>query len=121
MVEKTSKIIISPNYCKIYKDLIERKFPEKLAELSYMLIKENLNSYEVIKLNEVLFGKKSKKQQHQEQRYRAYDKQTILRILRYQQQKKLNNKELALHFKLSTNTIAKWKSIFGVYIKVSEL
>lgn len=117
MVEKTSKKVTVPNYSRIYKDLIEKRFPERMHEFVEMLNKENFTFFEIIKLNDLLFGKKNKNQETQEQRYRAYDKQTILRIFRYQKQHMLNDRELALHFKLSKNTIARWKSTFGGYTK----
>lgn len=118
MVEKASKRIALPNYIKMYRDLIEKKFPERLNEFKVTLDKENLTSLEVIELNDLLFGKKSKEQEVHEHKYRAYDKQTILRIIRYQRQHQLNDKDLALHFKLSRNTIARWKRIFRNYINV---
>jgi len=116
MVEKTSKKVTAPNYSRIYRDLIVKKFPDKLHGCTVLLSKENLTFFEILRINELLFGKKNKEQESQEQRYRAYDKQTILRIMRYQNQKKLNDKELAVHFKLSRNTIRRWKKVFADYM-----
>lgn len=114
MVEKTSKKITVPNYGRIYRDIIDKRFPERIDEFAEKLNKEHLTFFEVIELNDLLFGKKSKHEENQEQRYRAYDKQTILRIFRYQQQHNITDRELASHFKLSINTIAKWKRVFCV-------
>lgn len=116
MVEKTSKKVTGPNYSRIYRDLIEKKFPEKLHEYKVILSNDNLTFFEIVRLNELLFGKKNKEQEFQSQRYKAYDKQTILRIIRYQRQNKLNDQEIAVRFKLSRNTIRGWKKVFGSYI-----
>jgi len=104
---------LGPNYQRIYHELIQKKFPESLKEHETLLKKEHLTYFEIKTLNESLFGIKNKEQQSQEQRYRAYDKQTILRMLRYQKEHKLNNAQLAKHFKLSRNTVSSWIRIFG--------
>lgn len=116
MVEKTSKKVTGPNYTRIYRDLIEKKFPEKLHEYKVMLSKDNLTFFEIVRINDLLFGKRNKEQEIQEQRYKAYDKQTILQIIKYQSQKKLNDQEIAVRFKLSRNTIRGWKKVFGSYL-----
>lgn len=116
MVEKTSKKVAGPNYSRIYRDLIEKKFPEKLQEYKVMLSKDNLTYFEIVRLNELLFGKRNKEQEFQEQRYKAYDKQTILKIIKYQSQNKLNDQEIATRFKLSRNTIRGWKKVFEGYL-----
>ena len=41
-----------------------------------------------------------------------HHKTTILEILQYQKNNNLNNNQLADHFKLSRNTITKWKKIY---------
>ncbi|HUH25918.1 MAG TPA: helix-turn-helix domain-containing protein [Flavobacterium sp.] len=46
------------------------------------------------------------------QKYRSYDKATIIEILNYQKKNGLNNTQLANHFKLSRNTVAKWERLF---------
>lgn len=115
MVEKTSKKVTGPDYIRIYRDLIEKKFPEKIHEYKVMLSNDNLSFFEIVRLNELLFGKKNKEKEFQEQRYKAYDKQTILKIIRYQRQNKLNDQEISVRFKLSRNTIRGWKKVFGSY------
>jgi len=104
---------IGPDYRRIYQELIQQKFPESFPEYEQFLKKEHLSFFEIKLLNEKLFGIKTKEQQAQEQRYRAYDKQTILRILRYQKEYELNNVQLAKHFKLSRNTVSNWIKTFG--------
>ncbi len=99
---------MTPQYKKIYTDLIEKKFPYKKEELSAFLDKPILDTIDVIWLNEKLFGKKNTINQ----KYRSYGKSDIFKILQYQKKHKLNNMKLAAHFKLSRNTVSKWKKMF---------
>ncbi|WP_370895964.1 helix-turn-helix domain-containing protein [Chryseobacterium gossypii] len=102
MQEKTMK----PEYRKIYHDLLAVKFPDKLDKYIPLLKrKKELSVLEVLKLNEAIFGKIEK----ESQKYRSYDKTAILEILEYQKKHRLNNTQLANHFKLSRNTITAWK------------
>ena len=45
-------------------------------------------------------------------KHRSYCKTTILKILDYQISHALNNTQLAQHFDVSRNTIAKWRRLF---------
>lgn len=104
-----------PNYKKIYFDLINYKFPEKLEEYKEILSrKRELSVLDIIQLNESIFGIVSDGQERENQRYRSYDKSTIMEILEYQKKNFLNNTQLAMHFKLSRNTVAVWKKRFIV-------
>ncbi|KMQ69187.1 transposase [Chryseobacterium sp. FH2] len=105
---------IKPDYRSIYTDLINEKFPEKKQEYLPILCKENFTMLDVIKLNQRLFNKKDKEILNFNQQHRSYDRKTILEILDYQKKQKLNNTQLANHFKLSRNTIAKWKKIYNI-------
>jgi hypothetical protein len=106
MDTQVQKII--PEYKKIYTDMIEKKFPYKKEELAVFLNKPILETIDVIWLNEKLFGKRDSINQ----KYRSYGKSDIFKILQYQKKHKLNNSRLAEHFKLSRNTVAKWKKMF---------
>jgi len=100
-----------PNYNRIYIDLLEAKFPEKLKYFKSILDrKKQLSVLDVIKLNEDLFGVSCKERQ----KYRSYDKPTVLEILDYQKKNRLNDTQLATHFRLSRNTVATWKKKFIV-------
>ncbi len=113
MDQETQKRIKSgPDYCKIYKDLIEKNC-ERIEDYKIVAEKEYLNFFEIQLLNKKLFGSKERELIFQEQRYRAYNEETILNILHYQKEHKLNNSQLARHFKLSRTTIAKWLKIFN--------
>lgn len=103
---------LEPDYVRIYNDLIKMKFPEFLDEFEKLLQKEKLSFFEITQINKKLFGNKNRTQKALEQKYKAYDKSTILKILRYQKKHSLNNTQLANHFKLSRNTVANWRKIF---------
>ena len=64
----------------------------------------------VLKINNIIFFDGFS----ESQKFKSYDRQTIFEILDYQKKYKLNNSQLARHFKLSRNTITKWKRIFLV-------
>lgn len=100
-----------PDYNRIYLDILQRKFPEKLEQYrDYLLTKSKLSVLDVVRLNESIFGKA----QYEDQKYRSYDKATIIEILEYQKKNRLNNTQLAQHFRLSRNTVASWKKKFIV-------
>lgn len=67
---------------------------------------------DVITLNSKIFNLNDKDTLTFNQKHKSYDEQTILEMLNYQQKHELNNVELANHFKLSRNTIAKWKKCY---------
>lgn len=110
MDKQIQKKILKPDYKRIYNDLIDRKYPEKKIEFKSMLEKKTLSTLDIIKLNQRIFGEKEDFILNQ--KHRSYDKTAILEILDYQKINKLNNKQLALKFNMSRNTIGKWKKIF---------
>lgn len=101
---------ISPNYQRIYNDLIDKMFPEKKSSLQSILEKETLTVLDIINLNNQIFGQTN--HGFRTKKHRSYDRKAIFKILDYQKKNKLNNKEVALKFQMSRNTIAKWKKIF---------
>lgn len=111
MDRKIQKII--PDYKTIYTDILERKFPDKKEEYKYLLDKETFSVADVIELDKKIFGITIENEKFN-QRHRSYTEAAILEMLCYQKKNKLNNKELAFHFKLSRNTVTKWKKIFLV-------
>ncbi|WP_294282508.1 helix-turn-helix domain-containing protein [uncultured Chryseobacterium sp.] len=92
--------------------MIRIKYPEKEVACSYILEKEEIGFLDIIKLNTIIIGKASKERSPENQKLKSYDKRAILQILDYQKKHKLNNSKLAAHFKLSRNTVAKWKKLF---------
>ncbi|MDN8705010.1 hypothetical protein Q0N28_14505, partial [Staphylococcus aureus] len=82
------------------------------------LKKKSLSVLDIIEINTLLFQRQQADSNIINQKFRAYDKSTILQILDFQKMNGLNNKQLALHYKLSRNTVTKWKKQFLVYIYV---
>jgi len=103
---------IEPDYIKIYSDILHKKFPEKIDLCKALLQRENLSVLDILELNQRLFGNPKLETQKFNQRHRAYNEVAIKHILNYQSKNNCNNTELAKHFKLSRNTIAKWKKLF---------
>jgi DNA-binding transcriptional regulator YiaG len=102
-----------PNYKRIYLDLIEIKFPDQLDQYKALLThKKELSVLEVVHLNQKIFGEPDQETLQHNQRNRSYDKKAILEILDYQKKNKLNNSQLAQHFRLSRNTVSSWKKRF---------
>lgn len=101
-----------PDYNRIYLDLINRKFPDRRKELIPLLDKEIKNSLELITLNNLIFNYQKKDVMAFNQRLRSYDEISIKKILKYQKMNQLTNQQVANQFKISRNTIAKWKKLF---------
>ncbi|KXH80984.1 hypothetical protein [Chryseobacterium kwangjuense] len=99
-----------PNYLLIYHDLIRIKYPEKLSDCQFFLNKDQLSILDVIKLNTIIFGSQD---QEFNQKFKSYDLSTIMDILTYQKNNRLNNSQLALHFKISRNSVTKWKRLYN--------
>jgi hypothetical protein len=105
---------LMPDYKRIYSDILIKRFPEKKASCKKILEKNFLSVLDIIRLNETIFGKANLADNIFNQRHRSYQKSSIMDILKYQKDNNLNNTQLALHFKLSRNTVAKWKKMFLV-------
>lgn len=103
-----------PNYKRIYTDLIKKKHPEKEISCKSILKKEKLSALDIIKVNQIIFGSTNKDAEADNQKHRSYNKSAIVEILKYQKKNNLNNSQLAIHFKLSRNTVAKWKKMYAV-------
>ncbi|WP_144282061.1 helix-turn-helix domain-containing protein [Chryseobacterium echinoideorum] len=104
---------LTPDYKRIYSDIINIKYPNKKAECQILLAKSNLSVFDIIELNRIIFGStKEKDTEKVNQKHRSYQKSDILKMLNYQKKNKLNNSQLASHFNLSRNSIAKWKKMF---------
>ncbi len=104
----------TPDYARIYSDILDLKFPHKKKICRPILRKERITVLDVIELNNKIFKSSDKNSPGYNQKYRAYSKSDILFILDYQKKYRLNNSQLANHFKLSRNTVTKWKKIFLV-------
>lgn len=102
-----------PNYFNIYRDLIIDKFPHKLEskEVQDFFSKAQHSNLDIIRINDLIYNTKATRSENQ--RLRSYDKQSILKILKYQKDYKLSNVYVALQYKLSRNTVAQWKKWFA--------
>lgn len=101
------------DYKRIFADILEYKFPQKKEAYLPLLQKDNLTAIDIIKINKKIFGP-NKSNEIFNQKHRSYSKSDIFKILNYQKQHKCNNSQLANHFKLSRNTVTKWKKMFLV-------
>ncbi|WP_261511787.1 helix-turn-helix domain-containing protein [Chryseobacterium paludis] len=98
-----------PDHKRIYEDILNSEYPDKLAECSGILRKKTLSTLDIISLNVIIFGQKDRETSLVNQRLRAYSYEAIVDILEYQRKHNMTNSEIALHFKISRNSIAKWK------------
>ncbi|MDP9960841.1 helix-turn-helix domain-containing protein [Chryseobacterium lathyri] len=98
-----------PNYKKLYTDIISYKNPKKWKECSFILAKAELTTLDIINLNEIIFTTTDKEISRFNQQHKSYDKNAIIDMLTHQHVNKLNNTQLAIRFKLSRNSVAKWK------------
>lgn len=110
MDKQVQKIKLQPDYVRIYNDII-KKYPHKKRVCQSLLNKNKLTTMEVIKLNELIFDSINKGTEIINQRHRSYNMYDITQILAYQKRNKLNNTQLAIHYKISRNTISKWKKL----------
>ncbi|GAA4161085.1 hypothetical protein GCM10022217_26180 [Chryseobacterium ginsenosidimutans] len=101
-----------PDYKRIYQDMISKKFPEKQDLFVSVLEKQNLSFFDVLKISDLVSGMQKKETVVFNQKHKSYDQESIRKILEYQRKNKLNNSQTAIHFKLSRNTISKWKKTF---------
>lgn len=100
------KSIKGPDYKRIFIDMLHLKFPEKKEELNKLLNKDTLSEIDILLLNRKIFGTKAN---NNGQKHKAYSKMAIDEILNYQKKNNLTNTQVANHFRLSRNTVAKWK------------
>lgn len=102
-----------PNYKLIFKDILEKKFPDKKEGCESILSKESLSNIDIINLNKIIFGKSDSTSEGLNQKHRSYDEASILEILKFQKKNSLSNVQVGNHYKISRNTIGKWKKIFS--------
>ncbi|MDP9962253.1 helix-turn-helix domain-containing protein [Chryseobacterium lathyri] len=103
---------LKPDYKRIYHDILSDEYPERIDEFKNILEKPILSFLDMLQLNQKIFGKVDKSIETFNQRHRSYSANDIFEILDYQKNNNLNNVQLANHFKLSRNTITKWKKMF---------
>lgn len=104
---------MNPDYRKIYTDIILRKFPDKFDMYKSILQKKKLSTLDIINLNQMIFGADDRDTFQFNQRHKSYNEVTIRQILAYQKRNGYNNTQVASKFKLSRNSVARWKKIFN--------
>ncbi|SUX46015.1 helix-turn-helix domain-containing protein [Chryseobacterium indoltheticum] len=108
----------TPYYKNIFNDILDSKYPEKKSICQKLLDKENFTHLDVITLNKLIFGdRRSTEDDKFNQQHKFYSESAIIQMLKYQYDNKLSNSQLARHFKLSRNTVARWKKHFTINIK----
>ena len=100
-----------PNYKIIFEDIIAKKYPEKEEECRQILNKKELTTFNILELNKRIFGT-SIESLLVNQKHKSFNTSDIVEILTYQKKQNLNNQQVSKHFKLSRNTVAKWKKMF---------
>ncbi|MCD1117580.1 helix-turn-helix domain-containing protein [Chryseobacterium turcicum] len=105
---------IGPDYKRIYLDILENKFPDKKALCSSVLAKHTWTAQDILEINDRIFNSVNYSSKKNNMLHRSYRKVDILKILDYQKMHRLNNTQLAVHFRLSRNTVGKWKKIFVI-------
>lgn len=110
-VTENSKKNLNPDYKAIFQDLAQQQFGEDIP-LDIQNRIEHLSSHlDVLELNKLIFNQNySSKETAQ---MKAYDKASIEKILQTQEKDSLSNREIALMFHLSRNTIAKWRKEYN--------
>lgn len=102
----------NPDFKLIYSDILKKLHPEKTGDCIKLLSKKKLSVRDILELNEKIFGRSEKSNQ----KYRSYDRPFILHILEFQKSNHLNNIQLAKHFNVSRNSVAKWKKSYLIKI-----
>ncbi|WP_288376913.1 helix-turn-helix domain-containing protein [uncultured Chryseobacterium sp.] len=102
----------TPNYKKIYSDMISMKYPEKIISCEKFLKKSSFSQMDVIVLNSII-TENSSDLFSTNQRLKSYDQLSIIKMLDYQKKHGISNIQLAKHFKTSRNSISKWKKMFS--------
>lgn len=108
-MDKKIQTIKTPDYHRIYKDLIEMKYPEKKEITGNIMKKKNLSYKDMEQLNELIFGIPDKNMALENRNHRSYQLEDIRYILKFQLKNNINNTETARYFKLSRNTVTHWK------------
>ncbi|MDN3706109.1 helix-turn-helix domain-containing protein [Myroides ceti] len=100
----------APNYKHIYKEMLKKYGIKADADIQKVLKKKQLNSLDVIFLNQKVVTKQPLcDRKNRNTQLRSYDKESIDYILNYQELHKMTIADVAKKFKISRNTIGRWK------------
>lgn len=99
----------TPNYKRIYTDLVNKKFPEKREKCEAILAKKRFSFFDIIKINSIVSENENLETELFNQKHRSYSVSDIAEILEYQKKHHLSNMQLAAYFKIARTTLTKWK------------
>jgi|SRR5690606_483767 len=103
---------IKPDFGRIFQEIAQKKEHSESLIGHIAGIKE-WNSLNVIKTSEKVVEKPDGENLKLNRTHRAYDEQSVKEILKYQKINNLNNSEMMMLFKVSRNSISKWKKMFS--------
>ena len=108
---ENSKKNLNPNYKAIFQDLAQQQFGEDIPLDIENKIEHLSNHLDVLEVNKLIFNQNySSKETAQ---MKAYDRASIEKVLQIQEKDSLSNREIALMFHFSRNTIAKWRKEYN--------
>jgi len=94
--------------------MIQMKYPDKKELCLPLLSKEEFTELDVISISNLLNDNQSLSRNKFNQTHKSYSKKAIHEILNYQKEFGLSDFATAIHFKMSRNTLKKWKDL-GIY------
>lgn len=112
-IQQSEFRINAPDYRKIYTDMIEMKCPDTKRQCEAVLNKSRLTVMDIFEIEKIIFAPNDLQNEKENGKFRAYDSESILQILNYQKKNKMSNTEISNHFKISRNSLAKWKKLFS--------
>jgi hypothetical protein len=106
---------LQPDYHRIFNDILSKILSIKLHALKF-LKRKDLSALDVIKLNTLIFSytERNTPSGIGENKHRSYNKTDILYMLDFQKENGYNNSQISLYFRVSRNSIAKWRKIFWI-------
>ena len=102
---------MNSNYKNIFQDLAQQQFGEIIPLDIQNRIEHLSNHLDALELDKLIFNQNySSKETAQ---MKAYDRASIEKVPQTQEKDKLSNREIALMFHFSRNTIAKWRKEYN--------
>lgn len=94
--------------------MIDMKYASKKNLCEKILTKSEISSIDIIDIEKIIFSGTINPNEKENQKFRSYDEKSIIKILKYQKENKLSNVDVSIYFKISRNTLAKWKKIYSL-------
>ncbi|CAM3840251.1 transposase [Flavobacterium branchiophilum] len=103
---------MKPNYYQLYSDMFDEKIISNLKKDLSFLKKENVSNLDIINFDQEI-NLHSKSHNFENQKLRSYDENSITKVLSYQKEYALTDYQTSLHFKISRNTLRKWRNYYN--------